>query len=87
MFILPSGETITKQIDMDTYRSGALEVDKLIPKIENLNVIGDLAVITLTVQLTGRSCGVPFEASYRYIMFWKKFTDGIKVVGGSGAAI
>ncbi|RZL04595.1 MAG: nuclear transport factor 2 family protein, partial [Pedobacter sp.] len=25
LFILPSGETITKQVDLDVYRSGALE--------------------------------------------------------------
>jgi hypothetical protein len=46
-----------------------------------------MAVITLTMKLKGKFNEVPFEAKYRYIRFWKKFDDGIKVVGGSGIAI
>lgn len=87
LFILPSGETITKEIDLDTYRDGALKVDELLPEIENLNIIDDMAVITLTIKLNGKFNEVPFEANFRYIRFWKKFVDGIKVVGGSGRAI
>ncbi|MDR6781957.1 hypothetical protein ABIE26_001554 [Pedobacter africanus] len=87
LFILPSGETITKEMDMDTYRGGALKVDELLSEIENLNIIDDLAVITLTMKLKGKFNEGPFEANFRYIRFWKKFGDGIKVVGGSGRAI
>lgn len=87
LFILPSGETITKEIDLDTYRGGALKVDELLPEIENLNIIDDLAVITLTMKLKGKFNEVSFEANFRYIRFWKKFDDAIKVVGGSGRAI
>lgn len=87
LFIVPGGETITKEIDLDTYRNGALKVDELLPEIENLNIIDDIAVITLTIKLKGKFNDVPFEANYRYIRFWKKFDDGIKVVGGSGIAI
>jgi hypothetical protein len=87
LFIIPSGEVITKEMDMDIYREGALKVDELLPKVENLNIIDDVAVITLTMKLKGKFNNVPFEASYRYIRFWKKFDNGIKVVGGSGIAI
>jgi len=87
LFILPSGETITKEIDLDTYRDGALKVDELLPKTENLNIIDDLAVITLTMKLKGKFNDVPFEANFRYIRFWRQFSDGIKVVGGSGITI
>jgi hypothetical protein len=87
LFIIPSGETITKEIDLNTYRDGALKVEELLPEIQNLNIIDDMAVITLTMKLKGKFNDVPFEASYRYIRFWKEFGDGIKVVGGSGRAI
>ncbi|TCC97224.1 nuclear transport factor 2 family protein [Pedobacter hiemivivus] len=87
LFILPSGETITKEQDLDTYRDGALKVDELLPEVEKLNIIGDMAVITLIIKLCGKFNGVPFQAGFRYIRFWKKFGDGIKVVGGSGRAI
>ena len=41
LFIIPSGETITKEIDLNTYRDGALKIDELLPEIEKLNIIDD----------------------------------------------
>ncbi|ERJ58725.1 nuclear transport factor 2 family protein [Sphingobacterium paucimobilis] len=87
LFIAPSGDVITKEIDLETYRSGALRVQELIPQVENLNIIDDLAIITLTLELKGLYAEEPFEAKYRYIRFWKACSDGIKVVGGSGILI
>lgn len=87
LFIIPSGEVITKEIDLRTYRDGALKIDELLPKVEHLNIIDDLAVLTLTMELKGKFNNVPFEVTYRYIRFWKRFAEGIKVVGGSGIAI
>jgi|GEM_PF-98868 len=87
LFIVPSGEVITKEIDLDTYRAGTLKVEELLSKVENLNIIDDMAVITLTMKMKGKFNSESFEADYRYIRFWKKFDNGIKVVGGSGVAI
>ncbi|RZK41066.1 MAG: nuclear transport factor 2 family protein [Pedobacter sp.] len=87
LFILPSGDVITKEIDLNTYRDGALIVEELFPEIENLNIIDDVAVVTLSMKLKGQFNEVPFEANYRYIRFWKKFSEGIKVIGGSATAI
>ena len=87
LFVIPSGEVITKEIDLNTYRNGALKIKDLLPQVENLNIIDDLAVITLKIKLSGKFNDVLFEATYRYIRFWKRFSDGIKVVGGSGTAI
>lgn len=87
LFIIPSGETITKEIDLNTYRNGNLKIVNLISNIEELNIIDDLAVITLKINLKGSYDSEPFEANYKYIRFWKYFSDGIKVVGGSGISI
>ena len=87
LFIIPSGQTVTKEMDLQTYREGNLKIEELIPEVEELNIIADLAVITLRIQLKGNYNNEPFEVKYKYIRFWKKFPEGIKVVGGSGAAI
>jgi ketosteroid isomerase-like protein len=87
LFLVPSGQTINKEMDLQTYREGNLKVKEIIPKVEELNIIEDLAVITLQMKLKGNYNNEPFEAQYRYIRFWKKFPEGIKVVGGSGIAI
>lgn len=87
LFIVPSGETITKEMDLETYRKGSLKIVDFISNIEQLNIIEDLAVITLKINLKGSFNSQPFEVQYKYIRFWKKFSNGIKVVGGSGISI
>lgn len=87
LFIVPSGETITKEMDLETYRSGMLKIDTLTPAIEALNIIDDLAIVTVQIKLNGNYRGQAFEAQYKYIRFWKKFADGIKVIGGSGSSV
>lgn len=87
LFVIPSGQTITKEMDLQIYREGNLKLNELIPKVEELHIIDDLAVITLQMEIKGNYNNETFEAKYRYIRFWKKFPEGIKVVGGSGIAI
>ncbi len=87
LFVIPSGEVITKAIDLKTYRDGGLKINELNPQTENLHIMEDVAVITLTIRLKGSYKDEPFEAKYRYIRFWKRFENGIRVVGGSGIAI
>lgn len=87
LFVTPSGQTISKEMDLQTYREGNLKINELIPSVEELNIIDDLAIITLQMKLKGSYNNESFEANYRYIRFWKKFPEGIKVVGGSGIAI
>lgn len=87
LFIVPSGETITKEMDLETYRQGNLKIVELIPTIEQLNIIDDLAAITLKMTLKGSYDDQPVEGQYRYIRFWKNCSDGIKVVGGSGVQL
>lgn len=47
----------------------------------------DLAVITLKIDIKGCYNSESFEAQYKYIRFWKKFSNGIKVAGGIGISI
>ncbi len=87
LFIAPSGQVITKELDLQTYRDGALNVTELIPHVENIKIIDNLGVIALTLTLKGNYKGDVFSANYRYIRFWKMFDDGLKVVGGSGTQL
>lgn len=87
LFVIPSGDVITKEMDLQSYRHGNLKIRELTPYVENLNIIDDIAVITLTMDLKGNYSGEDFESKFRYIRFWKTFPTGIKVIGGSGIVI
>lgn len=83
LFIIPTGEVITKEQDLKNYKEGIIEIEELIPQTESLNIIEDTAVITLTIVLKGKFRGNSFETQYRYIRFWKSIENELKVIGGS----
>lgn len=87
LFLIPSGETITKEIDIKTYSEGNLKINQLIPQIEKIVHIDDLAIVTVQLELAGTYNSESFQSKFRYIRFWKQSADEIKVVGGSGIAI
>lgn len=87
LFIIPSGEVITKAQDLRSYREGLMDIDELNPEVENLQIIEDTAIITLTIELKGKFRNEDFEAKYRYIRFWKNIDSELKIIGGSGIAV
>lgn len=84
LFVTPQGHTINKQIDLDTYRSGALEILELEPVIESINLIGDNAVVSVIQTINGRFQGEAFGGNFRYVRVWKKVGGNWKIIGGAG---
>lgn len=87
LFVMPGGGVITKEMDLQSYSKGTLQIDELVPDVTAINIIVDVAVITLQLMLKGSYEQVPFEGKYSYIRFWRKCKEGIKVIGGSGTAL
>lgn len=87
LFIIPNGEMITKEIDLNMYREGTFKVNEIVPNMEALNIIDDVAVVVVLMELKGSYNSESFEAKYRYIRFWKNFKEGLKVIGGSGITV
>ncbi|WP_407483849.1 nuclear transport factor 2 family protein [Elizabethkingia meningoseptica] len=87
LFITPDGTVITKAQDLKNYKDKVMQIEKLIPEVESLNIIEDTAVITITMQLKGKFTGKAFEAKFRYIRFWKNIENELKVIGGSGTLL
>jgi hypothetical protein len=87
VFVIPGGEVITKEADLNTYRDGRLAIEGLVPEIEHISVIDDTAVVVVKIGLKGKFDNTPFEGRYRYVRVWKQSGSGIKVIAGSGTAI
>lgn len=83
LFVVPNGNVITKALDLASHRAGEMVVEEIIPSIEQINIIGDTAVVTVVYDSKGSMLGTPIQGKFRYIRFWKKFPDGMKVIGGS----
>jgi ketosteroid isomerase-like protein len=83
LFIVPNGSVVTKEMDLASHRAGEMVVEEIIPTIEQINIIEDTVVVTVVYDSKGSMLGTPIQGKFRYIRFWKKFPDGMKVIGGS----
>ncbi len=86
LFNLPDGETITKEIDLNGYRSGKLKVDLLEVSNQLINIIEDTAIVCVSVLLKGTYDNSPIDGTFRYVRVWKQFNEGLKVIAGSCVA-
>lgn len=87
LFVLPSGEVITKEKDLETHKSGNLVLEEITSSIETITQIGENVLVTLTSTIAGNMSGQNFEGNFRYLRVWKMFDDQLKVIAGSCVAI
>jgi hypothetical protein len=83
LFLAPNGETVTKTMDLASHRRGEMVVEQLTPHFEGIKIIGDNAVVVVVYDTKGTMLGNPIQGQFRYIRIWKRFPDGLKVIGGS----
>ena len=83
LFNLPTGETINKEFDLNSYRSGKMKVDSLEASDQIINIIGDTAVVAVSVSLKGTYDNNPINGVLKYIRVWKQFDGNLKVIAGS----
>ncbi|MES2689715.1 MAG: nuclear transport factor 2 family protein [Bacteroidota bacterium] len=87
LFIIPNGQTITKQMDLDSHRAKQVVVEQLTPHYEQVSLINDCAVVTLTLETKGVMLNERIEGSYRYIRVWKMSGGRCRVIAGSCTAV
>ncbi|AWK03185.1 DUF4440 domain-containing protein [Flavobacterium crocinum] len=83
LFNLPDGQTITKEFDLNSYRSGKMKIDSLEASDQIINIIGDSAVVAVTISLKGLYETTPINGVFKYIRVWKEFENNLKVIAGS----
>ncbi|MFH7018958.1 nuclear transport factor 2 family protein [Flavobacterium sp. FlaQc-47] len=87
LFNLPDAQTINKEFDLESYRSGKMKIDVLDASDQLINIIDDTAVVAVTVMLKGTYEGNILNGAFRYIRVWKQFEENFKVIAGSCAAL
>ena len=87
LFVLPSGEVITKKMDLETHKSGNLVLDEITSSIDSIKQIGENVVVTLSTKIAGKMLEQNFEGNFRYLRVWKMFDDQLKVIAVSCIAI
>jgi hypothetical protein len=83
LFNGPSGETATKAMDLENYRSGNINLHTLESSDLMLNMVGDDIVVAVTVEIKGNYLGQEIDGKFRYLRVWKLFENNWKVIAGS----
>ncbi|MBS1582543.1 MAG: nuclear transport factor 2 family protein [Bacteroidetes bacterium] len=82
LFNGPTGATATKAMDVTNYRSGGIALRTVEASDRTIRVIGDNAVVAVTVALQGLYLGQALDVRCRYIRVWKRTGDRWQVIGG-----
>ncbi|MGJ1286130.1 nuclear transport factor 2 family protein [Sphingobacterium spiritivorum] len=87
LFVLSDGEVITKEMDLETHRSGNLVLEEITSSIDSIKQIGENVVVTLSSKIKGKMLEQYFEGKFRYLRVWKIFDGQLKVIAGSCVAV
>ncbi|MHC2992950.1 hypothetical protein OB13_15690, partial [Pontibacter sp. HJ8] len=87
LFILPSGQTITKAMDLETHRSKKLKVESVKANLEEIKIIGDNAIAVSMIEMSGVANGEVFEGTFKYLRVWKLFENQWKIIAGSAGQL
>lgn len=87
LFSGPAGETITKEIDLETYRSGNMVVLGNTASDQEISIFGDTAIVLVNIDLKAQFMQELVEGRFRYIRVWKNSSNVWKVIGGGVSAI
>ncbi|PKQ61777.1 hypothetical protein BZG01_18625 [Labilibaculum manganireducens] len=87
IFTIPTGQTITKEMDIENYRSGILKVSEILVTDQIINSIDDVSTVAVTLYLKAKYADQLVEGTYRYLRVWKLFNHSWRVIAGSGFQI
>ncbi|UNY98060.1 nuclear transport factor 2 family protein [Zhouia spongiae] len=83
LFNISGGHTITKDMDLETYREGKIKLYDITMIDQQINIIEDTAVVATTLEMKGSYLEQSFEGTFKIIRVWKYINNKFKVIAGS----
>ncbi len=87
IFNIPTGQTITKAMDIENYQSGIMTVFEIWATDQMINSIDETSSCAVTIYLKARYDEQLIDGKFRYLRVWKLFGNSWKVIAGSGFPI
>lgn len=87
IFNIPTGQTISKEMDIESYRSGIMTVYDISTSDRTIQTIENVSTVAVTVGLKAKYADQIIDGKFRYLRVWKLFNNSLKVIAGSGFQI
>ena len=83
IFNLPDGQTATKQMDLNAYRSGNMKVKEIIPFDRIIKPQDNTVTVSVGAEMKGQYFDQPIDGNFRYLRVWKQFEGQWQIIAGS----
>lgn len=87
VFTGPDGGLYSKADDLDAHRTRMVRIDRLEASDERIQRFGDIAVVSVRMDMSGAFRGEAFSGPFRYTRIWCARPDGWRIVAGHVSAI
>lgn len=87
LFNSAMGQTITKEMDLESYRSGLMIVNSITASHQQINIIEDTAVVALTIDINAKYGVQDISGKVRFLRVWKKIESRYQIIAGSSVIL
>jgi ketosteroid isomerase-like protein len=70
------GELLGKQDDLAAHESGLIKIHELKPSEQHIQIYGEIAIVSVRMQLSGSYNGSPANGDFRYTRVWAVSSSG-----------
>lgn len=82
------GHLVGKEEDLAGHKSGALKLNSLSASEQHILLAGDVAIVSVRVQLSGSYNGTPTNGVFRFTRVWSQSQDGTwQVIAGHSGVV
>ena len=82
------GHLVGKEEDLAGHKSGALQLDSLSASEQQILFTGDVAIVSVKMQLSGSYNGTPTNGIFRFTRVWSQSQDGTwQVIAGHSGIV
>jgi Domain of unknown function (DUF4440) len=67
IFNIPTGQTITKSMDIENYQSGIMKVSEILATDQIIKSIGDISIVAVTLDLKAKYANQTIDGKFRYL--------------------
>jgi len=70
------GELLGKQDDLAAHASGLIQINELKPSEQQIQIHGEVAIVSVRMQLSGSYNGSPANGDFRFTRVWAVSSSG-----------
>ena len=82
------GQVLRKQDDLNAHQSGLLNIETLMPSEQHIQLLGNVALVSVRVHLVGSYAGVTSNCDFRFTRVWTLASNGTwQIVAAHSSAV